>query len=264
MPMPFTNTHVIARAVCILMATAAPAGAQQLLNQDHPGQYSQEDIAAGNRVYNAQCNQCHGRDGDQISGVDLRRGVFRSASTDEDLARVITNGTAAGMPPFRLQLSELTGIVAFIRAHFDTTASVRVGDAARGRAIFEGKGMCSTCHRVNGRGPRVAPDLSDIGVARAPAALERSIREPSSALMPIHRPVTIVMKDRTVIRGRRLNEDTLTVQVIDDKERLLSIAKRDIEVLEVSAKASMPAFADRLTADEIADTVAYLLTLREP
>jgi len=54
------------------------------------------------------------------------------------------------------------------------------------------------------------------------------------------------------------------VQVIDDKERLLSLAKRDIEVLDVSTKASMPAFADRLTAEEIADTVAYLLTLREP
>ena len=168
------------------------------------------------------------------------------------------------MPPFRLQPSELTGIVAFIRAHFDTTAAVRVGDAARGRAIFEGKGTCSTCHRVNGRGPRAAPDLSDVGVARAPAALERSIREPSSALMPIHRPVMIVLKDRTIIRGRRLNEDTFTVQVIDEKERLLSIAKRDIEVFEVSTKASMPSFADRLTADEIADTVAYLLTLREP
>ena len=50
---------------------------------------------------------------------------------------------------------------------------MRVGDAARGRAIFEGKGTCSTCHRVNGRGPRAAPDLSDIGVARTPAALER-------------------------------------------------------------------------------------------
>ncbi len=262
--MPFTNTGSIARICCLLIAMAVPAGAQQLLNQDHPGQYSQEDIAAGNRVYNAQCTLCHGRDGDQVSGIDLRRGVFRRASTDEDLARVITSGTAAGMPPFRLQQSELTGIVAFIRAHFDTTAAVRVGDAARGRAIFEGKGTCGTCHRVNGRGPRAAPDLSDIGVARAPAALERSIREPSSALMPIHRPVTIVMKDRTIIRGRRLNEDTFTVQVIDEKERLHSIAKRDIEVLEVSAKASMPAFADRLTADEIADTVAYLLTLREP
>jgi len=120
MPMPFTNTHVIARAVCILMATAAPAGAQQLLNQDHPGQYSQEDIAAGNRVYNAQCTLCHGRDGDQVSGVDLRRGVFRRASTDEDLARVITSGTPAGMPPFRLPPSDLTGIVApFLTTIFD-------------------------------------------------------------------------------------------------------------------------------------------------
>jgi putative heme-binding domain-containing protein len=262
--MPLTNTGLAAWISSLLIAMAVPAGAQQLLNQDHPGQYSQEDIAAGNRVYNAQCTLCHGRDGDQVSGIDLRLGVFRRASTDEDLARVITSGTPAGMPPFRLQPSDLTGIVAFIRAHFDTTAAVRVGDAARGRAIFEGKGTCSTCHRVNGRGPRAAPDLSDIGVARAPAALERSIREPSSALMPIHRPVTIVMKDRTIIHGRRLNEDTLTVQVIDDKERLLSIAKRDIEVLDVSTKASMPAFADRLTADEIADTVAYLLTLREP
>src|SRR3954469_3666680 len=126
MPMPFTNLHLIARAVWILMATAVPAGAQQLLNQDHPGQYSQEDIAAGNRVYSAQCNQCHGRDGDQISGIDLRRGLFRRSNTDEDLARVITNGTPGGMPPFRLQPSDLTGVVAFIRAHFDTTASVQV------------------------------------------------------------------------------------------------------------------------------------------
>ena len=239
--MPFTNTGLAAWISCLLIATAVPAGAQQLLNQDHPGQYSQEDIAAGNRVYSAQCTLCHGRDGDQISGIDLRRGLFRRASTDEDLARVITSGTPAGMPPFRLQPAELTGLVAFIRAGFDTTASVRVGDAARGRAVFEGKGTCGTCHRVNGRGPRAAPDLSDIGVARAPAALERSIREPSSAMMPINRPVTIVMKDRTIIRGRRLNEDTFTVQIIDDKERLLSIAKRDIEVLDVSTKSTMPA-----------------------
>lgn len=253
-----------ARVAGLVLALALPAGAQQLLNQDHPGQYSQQDIALGNRVYALQCNQCHGRDGDQISGVDLRRGLFRRSTSDEDLARVVTYGTPGGMPPFKLQPPELTGVVAFIRAHFDTSASVRVGDAARGRAVFEGKGMCATCHRVNGRGPRSAPDLSDIGVARAPAALERSIREPSSAMHPINRPVTIVLKDRTIIRGRRLNEDTFTVQVIDDKERLLSLAKRDIEVLDVSAKSSMPAYADRLTADEIADTVAYLMTLREP
>jgi putative heme-binding domain-containing protein len=254
----------MASAMGLLLTFGPRAGAQQLLNQDHPGQYSQEDISAGNRVYSAQCNQCHGRDGDQISGIDLRRGFFRRAATDEDLARVITSGSSGGMPPFRLQPQELTGVVAFIRAHFDTSSAVRVGDAGRGRAIFDGKGMCATCHRVNGRGPRVAPDLSDIGVARAPAALERSIRDPSSAMWPINRPVTIVLKDRTIIHGRRLNEDTYTVQVLDDKERLLSIAKRVVEVLDVATRSTMPAYADRLSADEIADTVAYLLTLREP
>lgn len=264
--MPLPHVRPVARVLWMVFALAVPAGAQQLLNQDHPGQYSQEDIAAGSRLYGTQCIQCHGRDGDQISGIDLRRGLFRrtASGSDEDLARVITNGTSAGMPPFRLQPAELTGIVAFIRAHFDTTASVRVGDAARGRALFEGKGACGTCHRVSGQGPRSAPDLSDIGIARAPAALERSLRDPSSGMLPINRPVTIVMKDRTIIRGRRLNEDTFTVQVIDEKERLLSIAKRDVEVFDVSTKSSMPAYADRLTADEIADMVAYLLTLREP
>jgi putative heme-binding domain-containing protein len=215
-------------------------------------------------VYGAQCNQCHGRDGDQISGIDLRRGLFRRSATDEDLARVITNGTSAGMPPFKLTASELTGIVAFIRAGFDTTASVRVGEPSRGRVIFEGKGACGTCHRVAGRGPRAAPDLSDIGISRAPAALERSLRDPSSAMLPINRPVRIVTKDGRTIRGRRLNEDTYTVQILDEEERLLSIAKRDVRTMNVDTKSTMPAYADRLTKDEIADVVAYLLTLREP
>jgi cytochrome c oxidase cbb3-type subunit III len=253
----------LCRLTALALAFAAPAGAQ-LLTQDHPGQYSQEDIVAGNRLYNAQCNQCHGRDGDQISGIDLRRGQFRRASSDEDLARVITNGSAAGMPPFRLQPAELTGIVAFIRAGFDTTATVRVGDAERGRAVFEGKGACGTCHRVEGRGPRAAPDLSDIGVARAPAALERSVRNPTSAMLPINRPIRIVMKDGTTIRGRRLNEDTYTVQIIDEGERRRSVAKSEARTLDVDTTSSMPAYADRLTTAEIADVVAYLLTLRGP
>ena len=136
--------------------------------------------------------------------------------------------------------------------------------AARGRALFEGKGSCGTCHRVRGRGPRMAPDLSDIGVSRTPAALQRSLRDPSSAMLPINRPVRIVMRDGRAINGRRLNEDTYTVQIIDDTERLMSLAKSDIRNLEVSTVSTMPSYASTLTPDEQADLVAYLLSLREP
>lgn len=245
-----------------ILALGAPARAQ-LVVSDHPGQYTQDDITAGNRVYTAQCNFCHGRDGDQVSGVDLRRGIFRRSLADEDLAQVITNGTPAGMPPVKLSPPELTGVVAFIRAGFDATASVRVGDAARGKALFDGKGACATCHRVGARGPRLAPVLSDIGMARTPAALERSLRNPTSAMMPINRPVRILMKDGSTVRGRRLNEDTATVQVIDEGERLRSLDKRDIRSMDVETTSPMPAFAGRLTDAEIGDLVGYLRTLRE-
>jgi cytochrome c oxidase cbb3-type subunit III len=240
----------------------SPAAGAQLLTVDHPGQYTQEDIARGGLLYNAQCFACHGRDGDQISGVDLRRGLFRRSQSDEDLGQTITRGTPGGMPAFKLDPAELTGIVAFIRAGFDTSASVRMGDAARGRAVFQGKGECSTCHRVAGKGPRSAPDLSDIGLARAPAVLERSVRDPSAALQPINRPVRIMMRDGKTVRGRRLNEDTHTVQIIDDQERLVSLAKKDVRSFDVAKESAMPAYAGKLTDAEIADVVAYLLTLR--
>ena len=243
--------------------TVSVAGASaQLLTVDHPGQYTQEDIARGGLLYNAQCFQCHGRDGDQISGVDLRRGLFRRSQSDEDLGQIITRGAPGGMPAFKLEPADLRGIVAYIRAGFDTSASIRVGDAARGRTVFQGKGECGTCHRVAGRGPRSAPDLSDIGVARAPAMLERSVRDPSSALLPINRPVRIVMRDGRTILGRRLNEDTHTVQIIDEHERLLSIMKKDVRSFDAAKESAMPAYAARLTDNEIADVVSYLLTLR--
>jgi len=247
----------------VLISCAADASGQPALSQDHQI-YSSADIEAGGRLYRAQCAQCHGPNGDLVGGVDLRRGQFRRSSTNEDLAKVIANGLpGTGMPPFTLQPAEITAIIAFIRAGFDPDARpVRVGDAARGKALFEGKAACNTCHRVKGVGPRVAPDLSDIGTARAPDVLQASLLDPSSRMMPINRPVRIVMKDGTTITGRRLNEDTYTVQIIDDKERLLSLVKADMRRLLVDTTSPMPSYAKRLTPDELADVIAYLLTLK--
>ena len=44
------------------------------------------------------------------------------------------------------------------------------GDPARGKAIYEGKGDCQSCHRIDGVGSHLGPDLSDIGVPRELAA----------------------------------------------------------------------------------------------
>jgi cytochrome c oxidase cbb3-type subunit 3 len=230
----------------------------------YAGDYAPADIAYGARLYDAQCTTCHGASGDGVGGVDLRSGKFRNAATDQDLVRVVTNGIqGTGMLAFKLDPSELAGIVAYLR-NMNTfeRGSVKAGDADRGRTAFDGKGGCARCHRVGAQGSRVAPDLSDIGATRSAGSLLRSLTDPTSQMMPINRPVRLVLRDGKVINGRRLNEDTYTVQVIDDQERLVSYAKADLRGYTILTVSPMPSYKDRLTPDELADVVAYLLSLK--
>ena len=162
----------VSRTVCaLLLGATVPALAQN--TQDHA--YTAADVAAGSQLYARQCQLCHGQNGDGISGIDLRRGQFRRVTSDSDIAGVMAKGIAAGgMPPFNFQPAELNGIIAFIRAGFDPGASPQRRRSGARAGRLRGKGRCATCHRVNGSGPRIAPDLSDIGAhahARRAAAI---------------------------------------------------------------------------------------------
>src|ERR1043165_7657823 len=222
-------------------------------------------IETGARLYGAQCSVCHGTNGDQINGVDLRANKFLTVRSDEDLTRLLASGRpAAGMPSFAvLHTDEAREIIAYIRSNFDaTTDGVKMGDAARGATIFDGKGGCTSCHGVNGRGAYSATDLTEIGTARTPASLLRALVEPAQAILPANRSVRVVTKDGRTIRGRRVNEDTYTIQLIDEQSRLVSLLKGDLRSFELVPTTSMPSFQNTLTADERADLVSYLLSLK--
>ena len=74
--------------------------------------------------------------------------------------------------------------------------------------------------------------------------------------------VLAVGKDGTVITGRRLNEDTYSVQIMDDRERLQSVLKSDLKEFTVIKTSTMPSYAQTFSADERADVIAYLLSLK--
>jgi putative heme-binding domain-containing protein len=258
------RVFTVAVLAVVVSATDVRPASAQTNTQIHDAQYPDVDIVYGASLYAARCVSCHGAQGDAIGGVNLRSGKFRNAVTDTDLARFIRAGSpAAGMPPFALDNAEMAGITAYLRNMntFDT-ASVKTGDAARGRAIFEGKGGCVACHRVGRVGSRVAPNLSDVGAQRSPGSIQRSLLDPSSQMMPINRPVRLVKKDGTVVSGRRLNEDTYSIQVIDDKERLHSILKADLKEFTISKTSPMPSYKDTLNSSELGDLVGYLLSLK--
>jgi putative heme-binding domain-containing protein len=248
-----------------IVFTLAVRLAAQNAPQNQQAQSNHFVIETGARLYAGQCSACHGTNGDLINGVDLRAGKFLTVRTDEDLARVLATGRpAAGMPSFAvLHTDESRAIIAYIRSGFDaTTDGVKIGDAARGAVVFEGKGACTSCHRVNGRGAYTATDLTEIGTVRTPASLQRALVDPAQAILPANRSARAVTRDGRTIRGRRLNEDAYTVQLIDEQSRLVSLVKADLRSFELVPTSSMPSFQTTLTADERADLVAYLLSLK--
>src|SRR5262249_43301604 len=136
------------------------------------------------------------------------------------------------------------------------------GDMAKGRAVFAGKGQCATCHRVSGIGPRVAPELTDIGTIRQPAELQEKILDPSRNVRPTNRSIEITMKDGSKVAGHRLNQDTFTIQVLDSRERLLSVSRTDVRDMTFLKDSPMPSYRDKLTDEEVRDLVAYLVSLK--
>jgi putative heme-binding domain-containing protein len=226
--------------------------------------YAQADIQYGAKLFGEQCTLCHGGNGDAVAGIDLRANKFKTATSDFDLRAVLINGVpGTSMPPFKFEQPEMTAIIAYVRnmRTYDAKNTL-IGDASKGRAVFEGKGECTKCHRVNGKGPRVAPDLSDIGTLRTPDAIMRAITDPEADVRFANRSIRAVTRDGTVITGRRLNEDTYTVQIIDDKERLVSLTKANLREYGLVRRTGMPSYRDKLSKEDVADVLAYLLTLK--
>jgi putative heme-binding domain-containing protein len=127
--------------------------------------------------------------------------------------------------------------------------------------VFEGAGACLSCHRVNHVGSYLGPDLSEIGGVRSAATLEDTLMDPVSGARPGNRSIRAVKKNGEVVTGRRLNEDTWSVQIMDSRERLVSLWKPDLKEYTV-IPSTMPSYKDKLSAADRADVIAYLLSLK--
>ena len=103
------------------------------------------DLLDGERAYGQTCANCHGPDGDVIAGIDLGRGQFRRTMTDDDLVGIIRTGIPnTPMPASTMTVEQAQKIVAYLRSRAASArAGVGRGDAARGRAIVDGKGGCA-------------------------------------------------------------------------------------------------------------------------
>jgi putative heme-binding domain-containing protein len=108
----------------------------------------------------------------------------------------------------------------------------------------------------------MGPNLSDIGDRRTAEQLQRSIVAPDEEVLPENRFVSVALKDGTTVKGRLLNHDALSVQLIDSKEQLRSFQTSAMRGYTILVKGLMPSFATKLADQQVSDIVAYLSSLK--
>ena len=143
-------------------------------------------------------------------------------------------------------------------------AQQRQSDAARGKAIFEGKGDCLSCHRVMAIGSRSGPELTGIGSLRraTPEYLERALVDPDADVAKENRGVRVTLKKGGgVVTGRLISQDLFTLQLVDRQGNLKSFSKSELGQKTYITKGLMPSYKANLSAQEITDVVSYLRSL---
>jgi putative heme-binding domain-containing protein len=236
------------------------------------------DPGLGKRLFDGQCAVCHGAGGTGGEAPDLRRPRLPRAPDDNALRALIESGIPPRMPGLRrLNDGDMAALVRYVRSLARISDVASVGDPQKGRALYEKLG-CANCHVVNGQGGTLGPVLSEIGLVRGATHLRQALVEPGAALpirplpqsnIPLlkgfteYLPVRVVTRDGSEVRGVRVNEDAVTIQVRDTANRFYSFRKDDVKSIErETGKSLMPSYQGRLTPAELDDLVAYLSSLR--
>lgn len=137
-------------------------------------------------------------------------------------------------------------------------------DAAAGRRIFfqPRLGHCARCHRVDGRGADIGPDLSGIGRSERRQLVE-SLLQPSANVAPHYQVWSLVLQDGKVRTGMLVKTYLDEYTYVDPQGNLFTVTTRDVQETLSLATSIMPdGLADLFTDQELRDLLAYLASLR--
>jgi putative heme-binding domain-containing protein len=148
----------------------------------------------------------------------------------------------------------------------DELAAV-VEDLSMGRSFGDAKQMftvasCVACHKLNGVGTEIGPDLSKLEAKYQPIDILKEILDPSAKINEKFQTYTFLLDSGKTVTGLVLEESGETVKVIENplaKAEPLLLKKSEIEEREKAKTSIMPkGLLDKLTRDEILDLIAYI------
>jgi len=163
------------------------------------------DIGAGAKMFQAECAGCHGQRATGGLGPDLTRGAFRTAVDDAAMFRVIATGIPGSRMPGALgrhSAEDVWQLVGFVRSLASAPAGVAPTDSTADRQ----------------------PSGESLVDAQRAAAVRAS---GDGNLI-----VRITTLNGAVLSGRRMDEDTFSVRLLDERGVLRSFERSSLRSIE--------------------------------
>jgi cytochrome c oxidase cbb3-type subunit 3 len=223
-------------------------------------------VERGRSQFKSSCGFCHGEDATGNRAPDLIRSTSLSHDIDGDvLTSVIRNGRPdKGMPGFAtLSAPQIADMIVFLHHQaYDALHSNKVpndyplaklltGNAATGKAYFNGPGGCSGCHSPTG-------DLQGIASKYSPLELQQRFLYPAKGSI---RTVT-VKAGGEVIEGKLVHADEFEVAVTDKDGWYRSWPRSRVQIEIHDPLAAHKALMPKYTDADIHNLFAYLETLK--
>jgi putative membrane-bound dehydrogenase-like protein len=140
------------------------------------------------------------------------------------------------------------------------------GDPARGQALFaDPKGVaCIKCHRLNGEGGEVGPDLTGVGLKYGKDHFIESVLYPSAKILDGYQQTMVLTKSGVVVAGRLLGDSGEEITLLDAEGKRHVIRKSEIDQQKQSELSLMPEGLNTgLSLQDFADLIGFLESLRE-
>jgi|GEM_PF-92189 len=138
------------------------------------------------------------------------------------------------------------------------------GDFNRGKLAYLKAATCVGCHKIDGVGGNIGPDLSEVGSGRSLEILIESVVWPNRQIREGYMTTKITTKDKQLHVGYPIAEKdgVLTLRDIATANTK-KIARADIVSKEEAGSSMIAGLTVMLSPEELADLIAYLAGLKK-
>jgi putative heme-binding domain-containing protein len=126
-----------------------------------------------------------------------------------------------------------------------------------GHRLFQQR--CASCHRLDGVGGEVGPDLGSLA-NRSPPALLTAIVDPNRAIEARYLQYQVLTTDGQVLTGLLAEETTHSLRLVSADGKVIELLRSSVDQLHCTERSMMPeGLEDGLTVPQLADLIHYVM-----